>query len=332
MGNGGTSLRFFLALVASIPGVRTEIRCSGQLKSRPLAPLIDVLRKFGAEIDCTECEGYAPLIVKGNILTGGRADISKRITSQYFSALILVQSLWRDGLIYDTEGLVSKPYVFMTESMADHSGVSEIEYDWSAAANFYEIALVTGCQNIEIGGLIRPEDSLQGDSRCVELFGKLGVNTIFRKGGGVCITVDTDRICKIRDSKSLVSVDMEQNPDLVPPIAVGMALAGIRFKLMNVDTLKYKESDRLGALIGGLAKFGLKLTDKGGSLIFDGGEGDFREVEMIDCCQDHRIAMAMAAVAAKSEAVVVDENCVTKSFPDFFKQIHKLGFVSCNMT
>lgn len=45
LGTGGTSLRFFLALAASLPGLDARIDCSEALRRRPLKPLIDSLRR-----------------------------------------------------------------------------------------------------------------------------------------------------------------------------------------------------------------------------------------------------------------------------------------------
>ena len=52
LGTGGTSLRFFLALAASLPGKDMIIDCSDALRRRPLRPLIDALRQAGADIEC----------------------------------------------------------------------------------------------------------------------------------------------------------------------------------------------------------------------------------------------------------------------------------------
>lgn len=326
MGNGGTSLRFFLALVASIPGLKAEIRCSEQLRKRPLSPLIDALRKFGAGIDCLGREGCAPMIVKGNVLSGGFADLPGTITSQYLSALLLVQSLWSGVLIYNAEGQVSKPYLSMTERMVNEGGDLLIERDWSAAANFYEMVLLAQNLEIEIAGLLPPGKSMQGDSKCAELFEEVGVHTCFN-GEKVSIKADPVKICELSRSGCVVSFDMGGNPDLVPPLAVGMAMAGIRFELHNVGTLKYKESDRLHALISELAKFGFVLTVEGDALCYRGESRGAGAEITVDCRCDHRLSMAFAAAVIKTGKVTIDEKCVEKSFPDFFEQAEKAGIV-----
>ena len=51
LGNGATSYRFFLSLVASLPGLEVNLDCGKSLRRRPLSPLVDFLRKLGADIE-----------------------------------------------------------------------------------------------------------------------------------------------------------------------------------------------------------------------------------------------------------------------------------------
>lgn len=327
MGSGGTSLRFFLALVASIPGLKVKLRCSEQLKRRPLMPLIKVLRELGAKIDCEEKEGYAPLVVTGGILTGGVAKLPDNISSQYLSALILVDSLWDKPLQYeyDSKVQVSVPYIMMTGFMASQKGCAIIEGDWSSAAFFYEIALLAEGVAIEIHGLERPGVSVQGDSRCAEIFGELGVKSEFPGNGKVLISGDHKKIAGIRASGKIIKFDMSQTPDLVPPLVIGMTLAGICFELENVGTLRYKESDRLLALTTELCKLGFNLKVEGDSLKYNGDRIIAKDAELCSW-NDHRMAMGLACASVKIKGIEVDGECVAKSFPQFFEQIAKLGF------
>lgn len=326
LGSGGTSLRFFLALVASIPGLKTKVTCSEQLKVRPLMPLINVLREFGAEIMCTEKEGYAPLEIKGGKLKGGKAELPSTITSQYLSAMILVESLWKNKLQAEVmdELQVSKPYLQMTRRMAAQPGRVEIEPDWSAAAFFYEIALIAEDMEIEISELKRPEESMQGDARCAEIFEALGVRTEYSETGGVKIKGDKDKIEGIRKSGRVMRFDMAQTPDLVPALAVSMAFVGIRFELTGTKTLRYKESDRISALVCELGKLGYQLEANDDSLIYKGGRVPEDTDISLSSWNDHRIAMALSGAAVKINGLAIESECVNKSFPNFFEEIKKL--------
>lgn len=326
LGSGGTSLRFFLGLVASIPGLKVRLTCSEQLKVRPLMPLIKVLREIGAGIRCAETEGYAPLEVSGAYLKGGEIDLPTTITSQYLSALLLVESLWEKGIENDAVGKlqVSKPYLHMTQRMVEQLGRVAIEPDWSAAAFFYEIALIAEGAEMEIAGLRRPEESMQGDGRCAEIFGTLGVETEFNDGVGVKIKGNKEKIATLRESGEVVHFDMTQNPDLVPALVVGMTMAGIRFEIIGIKTLRYKESDRIMALTTELGKLGYQLDFTTDSIINKGKRCPADSDISLSSWNDHRIAMALAGVGVKNSGISIESECVDKSFPNFFEEIKKI--------
>ena len=95
-------------------------------------------------------------------------------------------------------------------------------------------------------------------------------------------------------------------------------------RLVNAARLRMKESDRLSTTaalltaLGGRAEEGPDfLTVHGGTLT--GG--------MVDCANDHRIAM-MAAVAATrcaAPVTITGAECVVKSYPAFWEDYEKLG-------
>lgn len=101
LGEGGTSLRFFLAVAASEPGLTARIDCAEALRRRPLAPLIDVLRRAGADIRCLGEDGRAPLLVKGTRLDGSGIELTPEfraaagVSSQFVSALMMASIGWK---------------------------------------------------------------------------------------------------------------------------------------------------------------------------------------------------------------------------------------------
>lgn len=328
LGDGGTSLRFFIALVASIPGFEGEVRCGEQLKSRPIKPLIDVMQSLGADIQYIEKEGYAPIYIKGRKLHGGELVIDNSISSQFVSALLLVQSLW-DGEsdIIPSSGN-SLPYIEMTKRMVA-AEATEIEPDWSAAAFIYEIALLKKGDggDIKINRLCNPQKSVQGDSRCAQIFENLGVVTEFCQDGSVILSVDRGVVDALVRSKATVELEMEDVPDLVPAVAVALSLSEIRFNIKGVGNLKYKESNRLESLKTELEKVGVSVEVSPDSIAWRGKRYPTGENEVVESWGDHRIAMAFAPVAIKRGYISIKgEECVSKSFPDYFDQLKNLGF------
>lgn len=322
LGEGGTSLRFFLAVAASCEGMVSRIDCAPALWRRPLGALVDALRNIGADIRCLDEEGRAPLLVKGKTLNPA-ADfrVDGSVSSQFVSALMLASPLWEGDCRVIPESEVSQSYVEMTRrvmqrmhDLPDGAAVYEIEPDWSAASYFYEWNLLYP----EVEAVLPPmrvgKDSLQGDAACAEIFAEL---ERFGEWG-----------------KTVFERDMNATPDLVPALVAGCCVKGIPFRFTGVAHLRHKESDRLAALSQEMAKAGCRLIVEPDSIGWDGTEGN-RSSEWISFSahNDHRIAMALSVAAPRiGNCVIEGMECVSKSFPGFEDELKKLtrALDSCN--
>lgn len=92
---------------------------------RPIAPLVDALRKLGANIEYAGKEGFPPLKIVGCQLHGGEIDIDATISSQFISALLMVAPTMSDPLTIHLKGrAVSVPYVDLTLSMMRRRGIN----------------------------------------------------------------------------------------------------------------------------------------------------------------------------------------------------------------
>lgn len=302
LGTGATSLRFFIALVAGLPGFEGTIDCSAQLRVRPLSPLVEALRKLGADIRYQKEEGRCPLYIKGKKLCGGELSIDGSVSSQFISALMLISPLCENPLELKIEGdAVSMPYIVMTQRLIDsYSPEIGIEPDWSAAAFFYEMLLTGVADEIRIERITDDSLSVQGDAGCRKIYDSLGVDTIYNADGSATLLrvdngdkelknnadrVDSENIghkpegerpCNQED-ESLKIFDLGNMPDLVPSLAVAMTFAGIPFRIDNISHLQYKESDRLHAIISNLKKFGFRLHTDGSALWWRGERGEREE-------------------------------------------------------
>lgn len=326
LGTGATSLRFFLALVASTPGFQGIIDCTPALRRRPLAPLLDALRAAGCRIDCLVEEGRAPVRVRGVQPDGTGVAVDTGMSSQFASALMLVGTLWKNPVNIPLSSAVSKPYLEMTARIcrifAERPAEFEIEPDWSAASYLYELALLMPGKRFAMPPLLNSSISLQGDSRCAEIFEKFGVSSKFEDDRLKYIEGDREKIEKLRDADAPFVLDMGDTPDLVPALAVALCGAGIRFRMENVAHLRLKESDRLESLREELAKLGFSITVNADSISWNGGRCPER-LDSLDAHGDHRIAMSVGAylLAIGKIKPIAGARHVEKSFPDFYSYI-----------
>ncbi|MDE6339671.1 MAG: 3-phosphoshikimate 1-carboxyvinyltransferase, partial [Muribaculaceae bacterium] len=95
---------------------------------------------------------------------------------------------------------------------------------------------------------------------------------------------------------------------------------------INIGHLRHKESNRLEALKTEMEKIGISVKTTQDSMEWTGARLPIVENEVIECYDDHRIAMSFAPAAIKLGYVTIrDPQCVDKSFPDYFEEIRKVG-------
>lgn len=346
LGAGGTSVRFFLALAASTPDFIGTISCSERMLQRPIAPLIHTLRKNGATIitnPSTDSDTLFPLEVRGALLTGDYQYLDSQQSSQFASALMMASLLW-ESPFQPEEGSISgsAPYIVMTEKMISQfkaiPSIYEIEADWSAAAFFYEYALTHPHIKLYIPHLPSPQTSLQGDAACAEIYDRIGVNSEFSAHThGATISADSSTIFAIKESKQVVEIDITPTPDIAPSLSLGLSRAGISFRLTGIESLRYKESDRIESIINAAARMGIEICVCGNALEYRHAASEADRISSrptlpFQSFSDHRIAMAIAAsgaidaeIAAGEEgAAIIHAGCVSKSFPQFYDQLRQL--------
>lgn len=340
--DSGTAKHLLTALCACTPGLHAVLRQSPRLALRPSATLAEALRVYSS--------GKVSFKPDGGIKVNGGKYIGLDLPltldtsrgSQVCTALMLLASTSNSPtrLSLPLNG-VSSPYISMTASLMRRCGLEAcydpqtrsvtvvpgpcrqpaaelLEADWSAAAFFYLYTLASGIP-ISLPRLKRPEDSVQGDSAGAALFAKLGVASEFTPDGALITPGSLPPAARL-------DVSMRDCPDLVPPLAVACALAGVPFLFRDIAHLRLKESDRLAAISEALSLCGLKVDIGPDSLGWDGKQTLQTPSQPIHTCADHRIAMAFAMIAPRFPGIRLDNlGCADKSFPAFREQIQRLG-------
>jgi 3-phosphoshikimate 1-carboxyvinyltransferase len=329
VGSSGFLARAAIAICATADH-EIIIDGSEQMRRRPVGELCNGLTKLGAEIVFLKDIGKLPLKIKGPLKVG-KITLDGSESSQYVSALIMAAPMARGEIEIEVEKLVSAPYVNITTEVMEKFGIKikktencwhikpqlykpaniSIEGDYSAAAFFMEVAAITGGK-IEISNL-NPKTK-QGDIAVLGIFEKMGCK-ISRNGKNVGITGP--------NQLNAIDLDMQQTPDLVPPVAVAAAFAEGKTVLRNLSHLRIKESDRLAALMDNLLKIGAKAEIIGNELHIEGSQNV--DTATIDPKNDHRIAMAFAIAGLRIGIKVENAECVNKSFPDFWELIARLS-------
>lgn len=304
----GSTLRFMIPVCMMYDKPFT-LTGSERLFSRSLEVYEDITSAQGIEFRA----GKDSVYVSGR-LKGGSFKVRGDISSQFISGLLFVLPLLKeDSVIEITGSFESAPYVDMTIQTLALYGVSAkrennvikikggqsyeitdtiVEGDWSNAAFFDALNLVGG--DTQVTNL--NTESLQGDKIYKEYFKKIQ--------NGYC------------------TLDISDCPDLGPILmAAGAACHGVR--LTGTKRLAIKESDRGAAMAEELSKFGVKVQNEENEITV--GSGLSVPCETLYGHNDHRIVMALAVLLTKTGGSIDGWGAVSKSLPDFFDRLERLG-------
>ncbi len=327
--NSGTTLRFMAALCALINGT-SILTGDASLRNRPSVQLIDALNALGAHVHSTKSNGTAPLIIRGQ-LRGGTVDIVDPISSQFISALLMACPLCESDTTLRVNNLKSRPYVDITLELLKRLQINVstdyheftipccqkytsvdllIPGDFSSAAFHLAGAAITNSK-VTISNL---SASKQGDEKVVSILEEMGAHIARNQDS---VTVDGAELHGI-------AIDASDIPDLVPILAVLGAFAAGRTEIYNISHLRYKETDRVAAMMSELLKMGVNIRDTDGSLHIEGGAP---KGALVQGYGDHRIVMALAiaALGARGTTEIEDAESVHVSYPDFFDDLFALG-------
>lgn len=331
VGESGTSFRLVLGLLAA-KRWKCRIQMEGRILERPLVPLIEVLRQTGCTLtmeedyilfDGTHARSMAFLPIDGSE------------SSQFVSSIMLYMAMnpLQKKSIRVMGKRISYGYVNITASLLRDMGIGitmkgdlieisgtlkemnmtvNVEGDYSGSAFLMAAGLLLSDDGILIGNLNR--ESLQPDRNILNILSDH-------------ITWKDDLIlCRKKDIKDTITIDVDTNPDLAPVIAlIGMFSSGGCI-IKNSQRLKGKESDRQKAIIDIAESIGSIVTIDDDTIKIKPGK--ISGTPIVPMGKDHRIVMEIILALSKiSEKFIVSgTEYLSKSFPNFIDTLIQLGF------
>lgn len=338
--HAGTAMRFLTAYLAIQNNNSFQITGSERMQNRPIKILVDALNILGADINYLDKIGYPPLKINGKMLLGGEISLSSEVSSQYISALMLIASSLKNGLVISLEGSVtSRPYIEMTSSILNRVGIKslfkenkisiqsvklleksiqKVESDWSSLSYFYSIVALSKYSELNIGSY--NINSIQGDKKLVEIYKNFGVQTSFSND------IITIKKIESKDLNKSLKLDLSDTPDIAQTIAVTCFGLGLSCDLHGLHTLKIKETDRLEALKVELSKMGAIVSITKDSFHLT-KSSEIKSNITIETYNDHRMAMAFTPLAICKPIIINNPDVVSKSFPDFWDHLKGMNFL-----
>ena len=338
--HAGTSMRFLTAFYSILEDKEIIIKGSKRMHERPIYPLIDCLKLIGADISYLEKEGFPPIKIKGKKLNFKKVQISSNVSSQFVSAILLVAPKLTGGLAIELKGeLISKPYIEMTLSLLNDLGIKtrfngklitvenlekiqqkhiSVESDWSSASYWYSIVALSEGAEVRLNNFYKK--SIQGDSVLTKYYKVLGVETKFTENKII--------LTKLKDFNPPqgLNLNLIDSPDLAQTIAVTCFGLKINCFIDGLQTLNIKETKRLNALENELKKLGANVQVTESSLKLLEVKKIKKNIK-INTYDDHRMAMSFAPLSLKIPIFIENPSVVVKSYPKFWDDLKKAGFI-----
>ena len=339
IGHAGTAMRFLTSYYSSISKNLNVLTGSNRMKQRPISILVDALKDLGCDIEYIEKSGFPPLKINGkNILTNS-VTLPANVSSQYISSLMMLGVSLENGLKIELSSeITSLPYILMTKKIIDRiGGITKIddgeitiepfkekaipeqfvESDWSSASYFFSIAALSDSARLTLSTFFK--ESLQGDSRLVDIYKIFGVETKFEENN---IILTKNKI----DLPKSINLNLKDSPDLAQTIIVTCLGLGVDCTLDGLHTLKIKETDRLIALKNEIEKFNVDNVEITKNSITLENNSNLKHEVVIETYNDHRMAMSFAPLSLIVPIKINNPEVVTKSYVNFWNDLESLGF------
>ena len=330
-GNSGTTSRLLTGLLSS-QHLSFSLIGDESLSKRPMNRVIKPLKEMGCIIKSND--GLLPLHIDASNSFKG-IDYKMPIASAQVKSAILLAGLGAKNPSVVKELKHSRNHSeIMLESMGanivvDDNNITvnplssklksfnmDIPADPSSAAFFIALAALLKGSDLTVKNiLLNPTRT-----GFIDVLGKMGVQGLvsnpMTNNGESCGDIQF-----IGSNIKSCDVPAHMIPsiiDEIPILAVIAAFAKGRTVFHQVEELRFKESDRLDAIIQNLQSFGINAFEEKNNLIVDGGKPT--KMAKIISYDDHRIAMAfiILSLVAFKEFDIDNTDCIDISLPGFF--------------
>lgn len=336
-GNSGTTTRLMSGILAG-QNFTVTVNGDASIQKRPMGRIMTPLSQMGAKITSLNGNGCAPLQIEGAPLKG--IHYLSPVASAQVKSAILFAGLYAEGETSVTEPALSRNH---SELMLRYFGVPvisegttatispasellgqkvEVPGDISSAAYFMAAGLMIPNSSITIKnvGTNPTRDGM------IQVCKQMGGNLILENERMVSgepvadITVQTSSLKGVTIGGDLIPTLIDE----IPMIAVLACFAEGDTVIKDAQELKVKESNRIDVMVNNLSKMGADIEATDDGMRIHGGKplhGAFIETH-----DDHRIAMsfAIASLGADGETTIDHPDCVTISYPEFYKDLEGL--------
>ncbi len=347
MGNSGTGARLLMGLVAG-SDVEATFLGDASLTKRPMGRIIRPLQKTGAIIESNN-KNTLPIKIKGNKIPLPITYNTPVSSAQIKSAILLagLSSLGKTTVIEpsksrDHSERMLKYFGAEVNTNQLNDGSSEIILNGMPWLKPLDITVPSDPSSAAfpiVACLITPNSQILIKNVCVNDL-RIGLyHTLIEMGAKINIfnrrEVNGEAIADISASSSNlhgITIPKSRAPSMIdeyPILAIAASKAKGLTIMEGIEELRFKETDRIQAMVEGLNSLGIVAKDTKNSLIIDsiGPDAVIEGGIEIDSRLDHRIAMSFICLGLISEKPIIlnDTDTIKSSFPTFLEQMNKIG-------
>jgi len=337
-GNSATTIRLLAGALAAT-GSTAVLDGSAGLRKRPMDRIIDPLRAMGADVEGTPgvaADGRAvlcaPLSFRPAPLKG--IDYALPVASAQVLSCLQIAALGATGESHFTvPGPVRDHTVRMLRAMGASLSCLEplmpleplrplkgrLPGDISSAAFLLAAAALVPGSRITVKGIgVNPTRT--GVLDVLEKMGaKLTLSALCEEMGEPVadVTLEADHLKGVTITGDLVVRAIDE----IPVLAAVAAFAEGETVVRDARELRYKETDRIAAVVAQLRALGVDVSEQPDGFTIRGGTltgGTAR------ANGDHRLAMSMAICGLRAPVTVAGAEILDESFPSFLPTLNAL--------
>jgi 3-phosphoshikimate 1-carboxyvinyltransferase len=351
-GNSGTSLRLVAGMLAGLP-MTAVLDGDASLRRRPVARIIEPLRRMGAELHARNDDSLPPLTVVGRSPLRS-VDVTTPVPSAQVKSAILLAGLRAEGRTTVRERVATRDH---TERMLRARGVPVDRYAvpdggvaWTVEGGLTVRAIdqwvpgdVSAAAFWLVAGAIHPDAELTlrdvgvNPTRraVIDLLRAMGADieehpteAAGRLEAGDPAGPDAgepmaDLVVRSSDLRAidLGAADVAAAIDEIPVLCLAAARARGTTTIRGAGELRHKESDRIAGVAAGLRAMGARVDIDGDDLRIHGGAT--LHGATTDSLDDHRLAMtfAVAGLVATDPITIERAGSAAISYPGFLSDL-----------
>ena len=345
-GNSGSTMRMLSGILAAQP-FASELFGDESLSRRPMARIIKPLSEMGARISSRDA-GRPPLKIHGGPLRAFH--YKPEVASAQVKTCVLFAGLFAQGETIVEEPIRTRDHgeialrAFGAEveqknaerSSAERNGniasirggqqlhaiEAHVPGDLSSAAFFLcAAALFPGSQLSLPGILMNPTRARLLDI-LIQMGLKISVTQIEQQHGELVGAIEA-RGAKWQGG-TIAGADTAALIDEIPVLAAIAPYSENGLEVRDAKELRVKESDRIAAVAANLRKMGAEVDERPDGLRIPGRQR-LHGAEL-DSFGDHRIAMAFAVAALRTEGetAIQGADAAGVSYPSFFNDLRSI--------